>query len=211
MVVVVVSPADLLNAHTNDHDEDAAAAAAVAATADGCVTAAAADADANVEADEGAGAGADATRRRRGLRVGVHATPLRTPPPDAIATAVLGRGNDNSKHASLFTTFMTCMTSSCTRAQLDDDSRFSRLHPPVKKTKLDEHLFVKAKCGQFPRSQGRRVMHPLRKMLGGPNDARGSKPRNPRAWRRVSSRAGGAETKHRMPERILARVWLDEP
>ena len=128
MVVVVVSPADPLNARTNNHDEDAAAAAAVAATADGCVTAAAADADANVmKADGVAGAGAADSHRRRGLRVGVHATPLRTPPPDAIATAVLGRGNDESKHSSFstrFTTFMTCNTSFCTRAQLDVASCF---------------------------------------------------------------------------------------
>ena len=129
MVVVVVSPADPLDAHTNDDDEDAAAAAAEAVTADCCVSAAAAaNADANVKADGGAGAGADSARRRRGLRVGVHATPLRTPPPDAIATAVLGRGNDDSRHSSLFITFMTCTTSFLrTRARLDDDSRFSWL------------------------------------------------------------------------------------
>lgn len=83
MVVIVVSPSTSVKIASTD-----------AAT----TTVEAADEQVPVEADSRVDSPADSLGRRN-LRVGVHATPLHTPPPGAIVTAVLGRG------AKLYSTF----------------------------------------------------------------------------------------------------------
>jgi hypothetical protein len=75
MVVVVVSPAPA----TADADTDTPTATSVAAAA------------ATVAGGGGGGGAGDDGFPRRGLKVGVHASPLRTPAPDPIAAAVMVR------------------------------------------------------------------------------------------------------------------------